>query len=178
MKATITNASGETTVYKLDKFPFPKKGTQPEGYHLLDQDGNQLLSRITRSPWGVYTYVMYNAVSYSFPRHVLIPSGTKVEFSDGMMKTSPTKTASALDSKTITDMVEDLVQTRKAQEAAEAVESYYQDQLETPKDPIEEATKWVNEQETKRGLGQSPTIAEYLPKVQPKNKSPRRAPTK
>lgn len=174
MKATITNAAGEATVHKLDKFPFPKKGVQPEGYHLVDQDGNQLVSRVTRSPWGSYTYVMYNETSYSFPRHIEIPSGTKVEFSEGTVKTSTTKTVT--DSKPID--VEDIVQTRKVQEAAETVESYYQTQLDTPKDPIEEATKWVNEQETKRGLGAAPTIAEYLPPIEPKNKPPRRATTK
>lgn len=176
MKATITNAAGETTVHKLDKFPFPKKGFQAPNYHLVDQDGNQLLSRVTRSPWGAYTYVMYNETSYSFPRHIEIPSGTKVEFSEGTVKTSTPKTVSTLDAKPID--VEYIVQTRKTMEAAEAVEEYYQAQLETPKDPLEEATNWVNEQETKRGLGIAPTIAEYLPPINPKNKPPRRAPAK
>ena len=58
------------------------------------------------------------------------------------------------------------------------MEEYYQAQMEPTPDPLEAAEKWVQEQETKRGLGQAPTIAEYLPKVQPKNKPPRKAPTK
>lgn len=176
MKATITNAAGETTVHKLDKFPFPKKGVQPDGYQLVDQDDNPIMSRVTRSPWGAYTYVMYKGVSYSFPRHIEIPSGTKVEFSEGTVKTSTPKTVSTLDAKPID--VEYIVQTRKTMEAAEAVEEYYQAQLETPKDPLKEAAKWVNEQETKRLDLTLQSIAEYLPKAQPKNKPPRKAPTK
>jgi hypothetical protein len=46
---------------------------------------------------------------------------------------------------------------------------------------MEKAARFVNEQETKRGLGQAPTIAEYLPKIEPKQnkpKPPRKAPTK
>ena len=174
MKATITNAAGETTVHKLDKFPFPKKGVQPDGYKLVDQDGNDLLARITRSPWGAYTYVMYNGTSYSFPRHVELPSGTKVEFSEGVV--AKTKAAPAVDAKPID--VEGLVQAHKIQEASESVEEYYQAQLVPDTDPLEAAEKWVQEQETKRGLGQAPTIAEYLPPLKPKTKAPRKAPTK
>ena len=174
MKATITNAAGETTVHKLDKFPFPKKGVQPDGYFLTDQDGGHLLARITRSPWGAYTYAMYNGTSYSFPRHVELPSGTRVEFSEGVV--AKTKAVPAVDAKPID--VEDIVQTRKIQEASESVEEYYQAQMEPTPDPLEAASEWVRDQETKRGLGQAPTIAEYLPKVQPKNKPPRKAPTK
>lgn len=172
MKATITNAAGETTVYKLDKFNFPKKGVQPDGYHLVDQDDNPITSRVTRSPWGAYTYVMYKGVSYSFPRHVELSNHTKVEFSEGAVKTIKT----VPDSKPID--VEAIIQDRKVQEAAEAAEEYYQAQLETPKDPLEAASEWVKEQEVKRGLGQAPTIAAYLPPLKPKNKPPRRAPAK
>jgi ribosomal protein S30 len=46
---------------------------------------------------------------------------------------------------------------------------------------MEKAARFVNEQETKRGLGQAPTIAEYLPKIEPKQdkpKPPRRRSTK
>lgn len=167
MKATITNAAGETIIHKLDKFPFPKKGTQPEGYHLVDQDDNSLLSRVTRSPWGAYTYVMYGGTSYSFPRHVELPNGTRVEFSEGTVaNTSPTKTVSPID-------VEAIVQAAKTAASAEAVEEYYQSQLEPNKDPLEEAAKWVAEQEVKRGLGQAQTVSEYLPPFKPPRKAPK-----
>ena len=174
MKATITNAAGETTVYKLDKFPFPKKGVQPDGYQLVDQDDNPIMSRVTRSPWGAYTYVMYKGVSYSFPRHVELSNRTKVEFSEGTVtKTPPTNTVSPMDVKTLNNLVEDIIQDRKVQEAAEAAEEYYQAQLETPKDPLDAASEWVREQEVKRGLGQAQTVSEYLPPFKPPRKAPK-----
>lgn len=176
MKATITNAAGETTFHKLDKFTFPKKGVQPEGYKLVDQEGNDLLARVTRSPWGAYTYVIYDGVSYSFPRHVELASGTRVEFIEGTV--AKTKAVPAMDAKILPNMVEGIVQARKIQEASESVEEYYQTQMEPTPDPLEAASEWVRDQETKRGLSIAPTIAEYLPKVQPKTKPPRKALTK
>lgn len=171
MKAIVNN-----TEYKLDRFPFPKRGVQPEGYYLVDdEDGTQLLSRVTRAPSGAYTYVMYNDVSYSFPRHVELPSGTVVRFSEGAV--SKTKAAPKVDTTPdgiLTNVLEEAIATR------EAYPNFLESQLTQEQDPLEKAAEWVNEQETKRGLGQAPTIAEYLPPIKPKatTKPPRKAPTK
>ncbi len=171
MKAIVNN-----TEYKLDKFPFPKIGGQPEGYHLVEEDGTQLLSRVTRAPSGAYTYVMYGDVSYSFPRHIEFPSGTVVSFSEGTVP--KTKAAPKVDTTPdgiLTNVLEEAIATR------EAYPNFLESQLTPEEDPMEKAARFVNEQETKRGLGQAPTIAEYLPKIEPKQdkpKPPRRAPTK
>lgn len=171
MKAIVNN-----TEYKLDKFPFPKRGAQAEGYHLMEEDGTQLLSRVTRAPSGAYTYVMYGDVSYSFPRHVEFPSGTVVSFSEGTV--SKTKAAPKVDTTPdgiLTNVLEEAIATR------EAYPNFLESQLTPEEDPMEKAARFVNEQDTKRGLGQAPTIAEYLPKIEPKQdkpKPPRKAPTK
>lgn len=172
MKATVNN-----TEYKLDKFPFPKRGAQAEGYYLVDdEDGTQLLSRVTRAPSGAYTYVMYGDVSYSFPRHIEFPSGTAIRFSEGTV--SKTKAAPNVDTTPdgiLTNVLEEAIATR------EAYPNFLESQLTPEEDPMEKAARFVNEQETKRGLGQAPTIAEYLPKIEPKQdkpKPPRKAPTK
>ena len=168
MKAIVNN-----TEYKLDKFPFPKRGAQAEGYHLMEEDGTQLLSKVTRAPSGAYTYVMYGDVSYSFPRHVEFPSGTVVSFSEGTV--SKTKAAPKVDTTPdgiLTNVLEEAIATR------EAYPNFLESQLTPEEDPMEKAARFVNEQDTKRGLGQAPTIAEYLPPVKPKNKPPRRAPAK
>lgn len=173
MKAIVNN-----TEYKLDKFPFPKRGVQAEGYYLVDdEDGTQLLSRVTRAPSGAYTYVMYGDVSYSFPRHIEFPSGTVVRFSEGAVSKTKTKTAPK-------DVVDDAVLLKvldQVLDTKEAYPNYLESQLTPEEDPMEKAARFVNEQETKRGLGQAPTIAEYLPKIEPKQdkpKPPRKAPTK
>lgn len=170
MKAIVNN-----TEYKLDKFPFPKRGVQPEGYHLVEEDGTQLLSRVTRAPSGAYTYVMYGDVSYSFPRHIEFPSGTVVSFSEGTV--SKTKAAPKVDTTPdgiLTNVLEEAIATR------EAYPNFLESQLTQEEDPMEKAARFVNEQDTKRGLGQAPTIAEYLPPIKPKatTKPPRKAPTK
>jgi len=173
MKATIN-----AIAHSLTKYAMPKKGIQGPDYHLLDQDGNRLLARITKSGnWPTYTYVEYNGSTYYFPKNVEIPSGTKVEFSEGAVKTIY-KAVPTMDAKPID--VEGILHAVKVQEAAEAVEEYYQTQLVPNIDPIEAASEWVRDQETKRGLGQAPTIAEYLPPIKSKttNKPPRRAATK
>ncbi len=171
MKAIVNN-----TEYKLDKFPFPKRGVQHEGYHLVEEDGTQLLSRVTRAPSGAYTYVMYGDVSYSFPRHIEFPSGTVVSFSEGTVKTK-TKTAPKADTApdgVVTNVLEGIIATR------EAYPNYLESQLTQEEDPMEKAARFVNEQEALRGLGQAPTIAEYLQPIKPKatTKPPRKAPTK
>lgn len=169
MKATIN-----AIAHSLTKYAMPKKGIQGPDYHLLDQDGNRLLARITKSGnWPTYTYVEYNGSTYYFPKNVEIPSGTKVEFSEGAVKTSPTMDVNPID-------VEGILHAIKIQEAEESVETYYQAQLDAPKDPLEAASEWVRDQETKRGLEQAPTIAEYLPPIKTKttNKPPRRAAAK
>lgn len=171
MKAIVNN-----TEYKLDKFPFPKRGAQAEGYHLMEEDGTQLLSRVTRAPSGAYTYVMYGDVSYSFPRHIEFPSGTAIRFSEGTV--SKTKADLKVDTTPdgiLTNVLEEAIATR------EAYPNFLESQLTPEEDPMEKAARFVNEQETKRGLGQAPTIAEYLPKIEPKQdkpKPPRKAPTK
>ncbi len=170
MKAVVNN-----TEYKLDKFPFPKRGVQTDGYHLVEEDGAQLLSRVTRTPSGAYTYVMYGDVSYSFPRHIEFPSGTVVSFSEGTV--SKTKAAPKVDTTPdgiLTNVLEEAIATR------EAYPNFLESQLTQEEDPMEKAARFVNEQDTKRGLGQAPTIAEYLPPIKPKatTKPPRRAPTK
>lgn len=172
MKAIVNN-----TEYKLDKFPFPKRGAQAEGYYLVDdEDGTQLLSKVTRAPSGAYTYVMYGDVSYSFPRHIEFPSGTVVSFSEGTV--SKTKADPKVDTTPdgiLTNVLEEAIATR------EAYPNFLESQLTPEEDPMEKAARFVNEQETKRGLGQAPTIAEYLPKIEPKQdkpKPPRKAPTK
>ena len=174
MKATVNN-----TEYKLDKFPFPKRGVQAEGYYLVDdEDGTQLLSRVTRAPSGAYTYVMYGDVSYSFPRHIEFPSGTVVRFSEGAVSKTKTKADPKVDTTPdgiLTNVLEEAIATR------EAYPNFLESQLTPEEDPMEKAARFVNEQETKRGLGQAPTIAEYLPKIEPKQdkpKPPRKAPTK
>jgi hypothetical protein len=168
MKAIVNN-----TEYKLDKFPFPKRGAQAEGYYLVDdEDGTQLLSRVTRAPSGAYTYVMYGDVSYSFPRHVEFPSGTVVQFSEGTVSKTKTAPKPVVDDAVLTNVLEEAIATR------EAYPNFLEGQLTQEEDPMEKAARFVNEQETKRGLGQAPTIAEYLPPVKPKNKPPRRAPAK
>lgn len=172
MKATIN-----AIAHSLTKYAMPKKGIQAPDYHLVDQDGNRLLARITKSGnWPTYTYVEYSGSTYYFPKGVEIPSGTKVEFSEGAAPRITSKTVPTMDAKPID--VEGLVQAHKIQEASESVEEYYQAQMEPTPDPLEAAEKWVQEQETKRGLGQAPTIAEYLPQVKSKNKPPRRAAAK
>ncbi len=172
MKATVNN-----TEYKLDKFPFPKRGAQAEGYYLVDdEDGTQLLSRVTRAPSGAYTYVMYGDVSYSFPRHVELPSGTAIRFSEGTVsKTKADPNVDTTPDGILTNVLEEAIATR------EAYPNFLESQLTPEEDPMEKAARFVNEQETKRGLGQAPTIAEYLPKIEPKQdkpKPPRKAPTK
>lgn len=172
MKATVNN-----TEYKLDKFPFPKRGAQAEGYYLVDdEDGTQLLSRVTRAPSGAYTYVMYGDVSYSFPRHVELPSGTAIRFSEGTVsKTKADPNVDTTPDGILTNVLEEAIATR------EAYPNFLESQLTQEEDPMEKAARFVNEQETKRGLGQAPTIAEYLPKIEPKQdkpKPPRKAPTK
>ena len=170
MKAIVNN-----TEYKLDKFPFPKRGAQAEGYHLMEEDGTQLLSRVTRAPSGAYTYVMYGDVSYSFPRHIEFPSGTVVSFSEGTVSKTKTAPKPVVDDAVLTNVLEEAIATR------EAYPNFLEGQLTQEQDPLEKAAEWVNEQETKRGLGQAPTIAEYLPPVKPKQdkpKPPRRAPAK
>jgi hypothetical protein len=172
MKAIVNN-----TEYKLDKFPFPKRGVQAEGYHLVDdEDGTQLLSRVTRAPSGAYTYVMYGDVSYSFPRHIELPSGTVVRFSEGAVSKTKTKTAPK-------DVVDDAVLIKvldQVLDTKEAYPNYLESQLTPEEDPMEKAARFIQEQDTKRGLGQAPTIAEYLPPIKPKatTKPPRKAPTK
>jgi len=172
MKAIVNN-----TEYKLDKFPFPKRGVQAEGYYLVDdEDGTQLLSRVTRAPSGAYTYVMYGDVSYSFPRHIEFPSGTVVRFSEGAVSKTKTKTAPK-------DVVDDAVLLKvldQVLDTKEAYPNYLESQLTPEEDPMEKAARFIQEQDTKRGLGQAPTIAEYLPPIKPKatTKPPRKAPTK
>lgn len=169
MKAIVNN-----TEYKLDKFPFPKRGVQAEGYHLVEEDGTQLLSRVTRAPSGAYTYVMYGDVSYSFPRHIEFPSGTVVQFSEGTVSKTKTAPKDVVDDAVLIKVLDQVLDTK------EAYPNYLESQLTQEQDPLEKAAEWVNEQETKRGLGQAPTIAEYLPPIKPKatTKPPRKAPTK
>jgi len=171
MKAIVNN-----TEYKLDKFPFPKRGAQAEGYYLVDdEDGTQLLSRVTRAPSGAYTYVMYGDVSYSFPRHIEFPSGTAIRFSEGTVSKTKAAPKDVVDDAVLIKVLDQVLDTK------EAYPNYLESQLTPEEDPMEKAARFVNEQETKRGLGQAPTIAEYLPKIEPKQdkpKPPRKAPTK
>lgn len=171
MKAIVNN-----TEYKLDKFPFPKRGVQAEGYYLVDdEDGTQLLSRVTRAPSGAYTYVMYGDVSYSFPRHIEFPSGTAIRFSEGTVSKTKAAPKDVVDDAVLLKVLDQVLDTK------EAYPNYLESQLTPEEDPMEKAARFVNEQETKRGLGQAPTIAEYLPKIEPKQdkpKPPRKAPTK